>query len=1647
MVRQLLARAQIGRGVKDKDKGGDKGDGDQEGNGKPGNNAAAAKESEGATEWEDTLLRLSLKLASRLNVACECYFCLCTYRWSLLNNIYAPVFLGYVLTMSCRISHTARYPKCMMCYHTLYVAHHHILRSPLPCATVSDSHPASSSGTNADMDVRHFVKIKKIPGGRPRDSEYVDGAVISSNLAHKKMKRHLHSPRIMILAFSLEWQRRENEYLTLDSILSQEREYLRNLVARITALRPHLVLVERTVSRLALDYLMEANIAVARAVPPRSTKFVARMTGAEVVPDIPALHRGPRLGECSRFRVQTYEHHLIPGRRKTFMRFEGCDTHRSGCTLILRGADLETLRRVKEVMRFIAFIVRNLKMESFLWKDCVVTMPGVTGDAVPTPNLGLGSSMVGVAPSEAGLMRPRAKSFPTLGARVVSSDASGGGGLAKWVPPALPEPSPVFDDDSSEEDEEGEDAALSRRIEASLRPYLTTFISASATLRFLPPWPIRKMKEADDRMRGLKREWEEQERERERAKQVEREKEWTKQIEREKEKDQEREQGDEADRGESEASASNTPSVVVVAPTEEPPAKTLHPSPSISSLRSVQSNSGTHPATVPVPPSRVPTPAPTHTPTSGIVARPPPALHTASELELEAKLADAQFQHEELRRIWEWYLRKNRDDFAVEKYQQIFLRFYMIPTAQVTTSSNATPSSSIGQLDNPHRPCFRPELVHKSYYGQNDQSLAQFIEEACSIPANAVCTGKGCNVLRISHTQVYVHNESRVLIATEPWTGRIGANRFAAPLYDSITTWSLCRVCMQNTPLIPLSEEAGRYSFVKFLELHFYPADVLLMHGAGCSHNIYQHHVRYFHLRGMTVHFQTEKVTLHELVFPPTRVRVRPQALLGFKNSDYLHMLHRNTAYWDSVLTRVQVALDAAAQMAQIHQEQAQIIAALAGDMRERSLLRRAEVEQLIHQAYTDSSVTDTLQLGRVRPIWQGIITQFDDDFGRLEKLYLPTGLYAGTEKDFRRSVAQNKIAKYVPGIEIMGNMFNTMDRKVMSRFVDSERRPTVLRKEVEQPASSASEYDSNVDSSAEPPTSETDARPSSIDLPSPAESGGYQLHEPPIAADDIPVEQLSVDGNLGEMKRRDSHEDSEGGESDSTIPAPQARPEAVLEDTGVHSETEDTHPHSAANIAPLELTIDTDSISTTTGRAHAEILQTESPVAGLEDIEATKAAPPLHDPRKSRLPRRARVHPSVADLVKQFQAVLPENFASGAVAYGPLARTSLLSDSERESESQSGRGRGRPKAPANRSKFQPKPLNQLGSDFERSYASNVAPRQTREYTGDGGPSRIPGPVQPVISPPTELPHSGRSSPTHSTLYIPKRPGLSRTTTGSTIKNIPVATALGSSPPAGRKVPSPLASRPVKGKAPAKNPPRDRSTARTASATGPSRQGTRRVTVPSGGLTGSKVASHVRQFERISKEHEKANRRYAIMRGRRARPVAYAKPKVEIFNNFKDALRDDDEESSDSSSEADDEDEGEGEEETMKLRADTLESILSVPDLDAHPDSIDAPQSNLPEQETQQTTSHEADAQGKHQDAKDSILPGQHLNLNTPESSLPPSPFIRPMHEHQLGQANYSENETSTSVDRRSFLHRVSSAAMSRIQSRESTIMNLAYPA
>jgi 1-phosphatidylinositol-3-phosphate 5-kinase len=113
------------------------------------------------------------------------------------------------------------------------------------------------------MDIRHYVKFKKIPGGKPDHSSYMPGIIFTKNLALKSMPRLIIRPRIVIVSFSIEYQKHQQNVISLQPIIEQEREFLRVVINRIVKLQPRVLLAEKSVSGIALEMLSAANIAVA----------------------------------------------------------------------------------------------------------------------------------------------------------------------------------------------------------------------------------------------------------------------------------------------------------------------------------------------------------------------------------------------------------------------------------------------------------------------------------------------------------------------------------------------------------------------------------------------------------------------------------------------------------------------------------------------------------------------------------------------------------------------------------------------------------------------------------------------------------------------------------------------------------------------------------------------------------------------------------------------------------------------------------------------------------------------------------------------------------------------------------------------------------------------------------------------------------------------------------------------------------------------------------------------------------------------------------------------------------------------------------------------------------------------------------------
>ncbi|KAH7078196.1 hypothetical protein FB567DRAFT_533374 [Paraphoma chrysanthemicola] len=223
-----------------------------------------------------------------------------------------------------------------------------------------------------DIDVRNYIKLKKIPGGKPRDTAYVSGVVFTKNVALRSMPRNIINPRIGIITFAIEYARHQTHFMSLEPVIAQEREYLRNLVSRIAALEPQVLLVQRNVSRLALEFLDEEGIAVVFNVKPAVLNAVARCTQSRMISSVDKLAIDPaQLGRCGSFDIKTYVHN---GVKKSYVFLSGCEPD-LGCTIVLRGAESDELVKLKRVTEFMSYVVYNLRLETCLMRDEFVDTP------------------------------------------------------------------------------------------------------------------------------------------------------------------------------------------------------------------------------------------------------------------------------------------------------------------------------------------------------------------------------------------------------------------------------------------------------------------------------------------------------------------------------------------------------------------------------------------------------------------------------------------------------------------------------------------------------------------------------------------------------------------------------------------------------------------------------------------------------------------------------------------------------------------------------------------------------------------------------------------------------------------------------------------------------------------------------------------------------------------------------------------------------------------------------------------------------------------------------------------------------------------------------------------------------------------------
>ncbi|PIK55729.1 1-phosphatidylinositol 3-phosphate 5-kinase [Apostichopus japonicus] len=192
------------------------------------------------------------------------------------------------------------------------------------------------------MDIRQYVHIKKLPGGSRQECEIIHGTVCTKNITNKKMDSDLTHPNILLLAAAVEHQRVENKFVSLEPVVLQEREFLKNCVSKLIAKKPDVLIVEKSVARVAQEFLLAHGITLVSNTKPLVMARIKRSTGASLEESIEQAAQAT-FGSCYQFYLKVY--HFPGGYSKTLMFITGCPP-RLGCSVLLRGGSLIELKKI-----------------------------------------------------------------------------------------------------------------------------------------------------------------------------------------------------------------------------------------------------------------------------------------------------------------------------------------------------------------------------------------------------------------------------------------------------------------------------------------------------------------------------------------------------------------------------------------------------------------------------------------------------------------------------------------------------------------------------------------------------------------------------------------------------------------------------------------------------------------------------------------------------------------------------------------------------------------------------------------------------------------------------------------------------------------------------------------------------------------------------------------------------------------------------------------------------------------------------------------------------------------------------------------------------------------------------------------------------
>lgn len=289
--------------------------------------------------------------------------------------------------------------------------------------------------------------------------------------------------------------------MSLEPVIRQEREYLQNLINRIAAVKPQLVLVQRNVSGLALNMLDKAKIAVAHNVKRSVLEAISRCCQSRIITSMDKLATlVDSQSMCESFSLRSFVDH---GKRKTYMYLSGCPKE-LGCTIVLRGSNTAVLRRVKRIAEFMLQAIYNLRLETSFMRDEFALIPHYGAEGTIRYHDQAQSTIASSAPTgvkasrEANIAHDRGLSVDQTDKLNDEQDVEAG-------QENVPQGQPRKDGSSSEIADAADDIPAPTFYSDLVDKQRTRIISTSPFVKFMPPYLLQCARESESRLMHLKK--------------------------------------------------------------------------------------------------------------------------------------------------------------------------------------------------------------------------------------------------------------------------------------------------------------------------------------------------------------------------------------------------------------------------------------------------------------------------------------------------------------------------------------------------------------------------------------------------------------------------------------------------------------------------------------------------------------------------------------------------------------------------------------------------------------------------------------------------------------------------------------------------------------------------------------------------------------------------------------------------------------------------------------------------------------------------------------------------------------------------------------------------------------------------------------